>query len=81
MKRHFILFIVFIFSCAYHSIAQNNSRNISDKYISTISDNAQFIADDGDILTALTILTELNTNPQYSGNKQIEAAMRYINIP
>ena len=32
MKRHFILFIVFIFSCAYHSIAQNNSRNISDKY-------------------------------------------------
>lgn len=78
MKRHFILFIVFIFSCAYHSIAQNNSRNISDKYISTISDNAQFIADDGDILTALTILTELNTNPQYFGNKQIEAAMRYI---
>ena len=51
---------------------------IRDKYIGAITDNARYIADDGDILTALTILQELNENPIYSGNKQIEATMRYV---
>lgn len=84
MKNFSTIFLFFIFNLivahsAKGEIFQNSfSQDIYEKYIGVITDNAKYIAEDGDIVTALAILLELEANPLYTGNSKIEAAMRHI---
>ena len=84
MKKNIVKLFLFVvvFAFSVNTLAQNsysgNNRDLSDKYIGAITDNARYIAEQGDVIKALSLLLELDANPQYSGNKEIEAAMRYI---
>ena len=62
MKNFSTIFLFFIFNLivahsAKGEISQNSfSQDIYEKYIGVITDNAKYIAEDGDIVTALAIL-------------------------